>query len=684
VITGSVAWLAALNSENKKPLWVFSIPGKSIKLSSFYNPVQTLTGLTTTGAGATTVTNPAGLFRRDMVGYWLVISAGTNFVAGNYLISSFTSATAVVVASSPTPAGAGAAGVGSVNHVLNGSTLLPILNIPKGPSQKVDELNGRSSISFSEITAIDPSGALKTLSADDEAIGQKCQLFLGFPGLDVNVADEFVVIFTGILSKVGRQANGLMTFTVQDTLVNLADQIFLNGGPATWTQLTANAVVALISSAAGDTRVATIVGWNTTGTALLTEEVTLNGTTEVLSVNTYSELISIVVNVASQKWTVTVKQGSGGTVRGTIPKGSIVVGGPVIPPQAPSYLDNGYPVSDTNPRFMAGNPIDMVMAIMQNEMGVGQSTPPLLVVNTGGGSGTGQTGFGINPSWTFYDGATGLINPNTYLGVTELIALRDEDFANDIFEFEITSTQTGKAFVESQLMKLCGLYFVARADGKLIPKTMKQPNNPTTVTISDRQIIGIPNVARWPVINMVQFQLPPTADDDEDVFITFAQQTSLNTYKAPYVHSISTEGLRLGRGGFARMFLLANRIFNRHAFATPEYTFTTYLKNMVLELGDFITLSHTKLVDLVAGTLGVTSVLCEVTERIPDYSKGQITFKCIDTRFISKSNGAFEIALLADAIPNYPLASAPQKAQYMFISDNNGEYTGAVPANEIL
>ena len=41
-------------------------------------------------------------------------------------------------------------------------------------------------------------------------------------------------------------------------------------------------------------------------------------------------------------------------------------------PVGASWLENGYQVSDQNPRYVAGNPIDIILAVLQNELGVGQ------------------------------------------------------------------------------------------------------------------------------------------------------------------------------------------------------------------------------------------------------------------------------------------------------------------------
>lgn len=627
MITGNSSWNTAIAAEWKQPLYTLVIPGKSIKLCSFY----------------------------------------------------------------------------PLTLAVNASSYSPILDIPSGASQQVDELNGRSSISSLSLTGVDPSGAIRSLSTDPAAIGQFAQLAMGFPGFDVTDPTAFVPIHSGIIQKIGFNAAGKWTMTVQDVLVNLSNQIFLNGGPPTWDQFTQGspAQVALTSSLASDTRIVTIIGYNSALTSQQTEQVPLTGTTTALSINTYGALIAVIANIGHMLAVVTVQQGSGGTVIGTIPKGSTLIGGPVrMPNTPPAYLDNGVPITSNNKRFITGNPVDIGLAVMQNELGVGQSFPPSLVVDTGGGSGTGQCGFGINPLWTFYNGTTGLINPNKYLRISEFESLRDNDFSGDRFEFIYDSAQDGKSWIENQIWQMLGVYLITRGDGTLSPKTMKMadPNAQAVLpTISDHHIIGIPSTDRWPIINIINFTVPVddgSSGSTDTTTISFAQQNSLDNYKATYVHEISSDGIRLGLGGWTRLFLLANRIFARHAFATPEYTITTQLRDFVLELGDQFLFTHPKVRDVKTGTIGVSNVLCEVTERTPNYPKGQCTFKAIDTRFIQPSTGfgigpngvpnaVFKICDIASAVPLWGSATGAEKAVIMFVADNTGHMSTGDIGNEI-
>lgn len=70
--------------------------------------------ISTSGAGATTVTITSNSFTQAMVGNCIYIPASGNFAAGSYSITNFTDTNNIVVHDSPTPSGAGAAGTGYV------------------------------------------------------------------------------------------------------------------------------------------------------------------------------------------------------------------------------------------------------------------------------------------------------------------------------------------------------------------------------------------------------------------------------------------------------------------------------------------------------------------------------------------------------------------------------------------
>ncbi len=84
-----------------------------------------------------------------------------------------------------------------------------------------------------------------------------------------------------------------------------------------FTDFAANAVAAVISDGAA-TRTVTVSGRLATGVRD-TEVLTLNGATEVVGAKTWERILKVVASATSGTRIISLKQGSGGTVRATIP-----------------------------------------------------------------------------------------------------------------------------------------------------------------------------------------------------------------------------------------------------------------------------------------------------------------------------------------------------------------------------
>jgi hypothetical protein len=185
--------------------------------------------------------------------------------------------------------------------------------------------------------------------------------------------------------------------------------------------------------------------------------------------------------------------------------------------------------------------------------------------------------------------------------------------------------------------------------------------------------MGIPQTQRQNIINLVTLQMDvqqggiTTAARSYGYQVSYQQQTSLITYRQVYEQQIQSTGLRVARGGMMLSRLLADRIFRRHAFQPPLYKFTAQLATLQVELGDYVWLTHPKVLDLTVGKLGLNNVVCEVIDKQPNYTQGTVDFTLLDTRYINLST-AFQIAAAADNIPDWNDATAQQRAQYMFIS----------------
>jgi hypothetical protein len=543
------------------------------------------------------------------------------------------------------------------------SGMLPYLQVPAGAGQSVTETEGQSSLSDLSAQAIDYGGELRSMASDPSLLGKPVLLKLGFPGM---AWADFVTIFYGVLLDVGRNADGLMTFTVSDPQKGLVDSIWLNGGPG-------NLSGTVNSDGSGG------ITW------VSGEKFPLDGSID-----------SMLITIDSMVYRInSVSSATALTLETSAPSASGVDYS--IDSQVPiynrSFADNGKPITDKNPRYLFGHPLDILLVAMQNDLGVGQD-PGLgapLVNNTQGADGTDKAVYGTNPLWVRYipgDDLT-LINPNAYLDVDGIIALRDGQYIGERMQFVLTRAVTGKSWIDDQILKPLGLYWIAGADGKLRLKPMKHPQTVSPMSVTEDMIVGIPQITRLPIINFVTVRsqvdnsVRETAGRQYKFDQTFVNQTSIGRYNQQYTMDIESDGLRSGVGAGSRSFLTVNRIFNRHAFGTAQYEISSFFLTMVLELGDFILFSHPNLADYWTGDMGLVDVLCEVCDREPDYANGQMRYKVLDTRWFNLPDKAYKVP--ATSVPVWASASPTQKSTYVFMTDDNGKMSdGTTPGNPIL
>ncbi|MGH9770739.1 MAG: hypothetical protein ACRD4Q_03415 [Candidatus Acidiferrales bacterium] len=369
-------------------------------------------------------------------------------------------------------------------------------------------------------------------------------------------------------------------------------------------------------------------------------------------------------------------------------------------PIGPSVGANAFPSSDKNPRYLQGNPIDLLLATLQNELGVGQD-PSLrgsdYVLQRAISVYTSQQNYdplGPAPGWVIFtpgDDST-LINPNPYVDVPRFLALRDTEFSGDWFEFQITRPVDGKQFIEDQILKVLGLYMIVRPDGRLSLKSMKSPSIQTPVmALNQRNIVGIPETTRQRIVNVVTVKLNvensgvTTAARAYDFQVAFEQQESLIRYNQIFNQQIEATGLVLPYGGYMRAQMIADRIFRRHAFAPPAYRVKAFLSTVTVELGDYVWLNHPLVADFQTGRLGLANVVCEVIGKRPNYAQGNVEYDLLDTRFINLTT-PYSIAPASAGVASWTGASAADKAQYMFISQaaSGGMYADGAAGNTIF
>jgi hypothetical protein len=345
--------------------------------------------------------------------------------------------------------------------------------------------------------------------------------------------------------------------------------------------------------------------------------------------------------------------------------------------------DDGSPVSNQHSRALVANPMDVILMVVQNELGLGQSSL-------------------LEPSaWKLYDPAQWdstntinptLINPNPYLDVDQVLFYRNGIFAGYLFDFEFRQPVEAKQFLEFEIFHPLGGYAVILADGRMSPRFFVPPYSfAGLASLNERNITALPGVKPEPLINQVTFRM----DYDGGKFLTellFLSSPSLRQFGLAGEDIIESKGMKLERGGASLANITANRIFQRYGGidpvtaaprgGAPALSVTSQFMNLTIEAGDFVYFSHPLLPNLEAGTSGVYNRIMEVVDKQPNYTQGNMAYRLLDTSWM----GAKVLSRIApQGTPAWSAASNTERERYMFLSQESSRaYSDGTPGKTVF
>ncbi len=345
--------------------------------------------------------------------------------------------------------------------------------------------------------------------------------------------------------------------------------------------------------------------------------------------------------------------------------------------------DDGSAVSKQHPRNLLANPMDIMLSVLQNELGLGQASL-------------------LEPSaWKLYDPAQWdstfttnptLINPNPYVDVDQVLFYRNSIFAGYLFDFEFTQPVEAKQFLEFEIFHPLGGYAVILADGRMSPRFSVPPYSLAGLaSLNDRNLTALPGLKPNPLINQVTFRM----DYDGSKFQTellFLSAPSLQQFGLAGENIIESKGMKLERGGASLASITANRIFQRYGGinpvsgsprgGAPTVSVTSQFMNLTIEAGDFVYFSHPVLPNLETGTRGIYNRIMEVVDKQPNYTRGNMAYQLLDTGWM----GSKVLSRIApQGTPAWSGASSAQRERYMFLSQEaTGTYSDGTAGKTVF
>ncbi len=296
--------------------------------------------------------------------------------------------------------------------------------------------------------------------------------------------------------------------------------------------------------------------------------------------------------------------------------------------------DDGYPISSDHPKTLIGNPMDMLYAILSDQVGFADHE---------------------------IDTAT-------------IYAYRDSLWAGVEMQFTLTSAPEAKSFIENELLKPLGGFGWTDNLGRYTVGFMQPiPGVISPVfNFTEDNLTAVPVWAEADLYNTVQYQFDSDSSGGSGMGAETNQisEASVERFGQQGQLTIQSQGVRSGFQGYPLAAMVSQSIFNRYAWKNPLLTLESLWSPVLVQIGDFVNLTHSKIPNRATGALGVTNQLFQVIGKNPDPLKGTIEWTVIDASTIQ----AFGSAQIAPAgTPAFTAASAAQKAEYLFLTNDAGQ-----------
>lgn len=268
---------------------------------------------------------------------------------------------------------------------------------------------------------------------------------------------------------------------------------------------------------------------------------------------------------------------------------------------------NGAPLSAANPWMIQGTPCEIVQAVLMLALQLSPSTVDLAFMQQ-----LDSTSEGI------------------YAAARPFLFMETQPF-------------TAKDFIEQQILKASGMYPVVTNDGKYSVRSYRPfAAGPVPVFhFSDDNMTALPDWDRAPILNdlLWSYDLDLT-DPTASSYLTtqlWLDATSISDFGRSNERQVQSDGLRgeLGATWFTQD--ISDRMFKRFAGTTglrggaPLLTVSAFFATLPVWVGDYVSLSSSKMPDVFNGTIGVTNRIFEVIDREPKYSRGGMQYKLLDT-----------------------------------------------------
>ena len=296
-----------------------------------------------------------------------------------------------------------------------------------------------------------------------------------------------------------------------------------------------------------------------------------------------------------------------------------------------------------------------------------------------------STGTGTNGPYDVLPASCGVGIPQAQVNVAIFEQERNRWTSGITFRFEESQKQNLKNFLQDQIYTFLPAYPVVDNVGRLSVKIAAPPlatDIGSKIQFTDDNITERPafvgNVLDHYFFNELDlnydFNFLTNDFDSRELFESPSSQALFGTTKT---RTMESRGIRSSLMTAQRINNFGIRFLKRYAIPAPLLSAKGLLATRLIEVGDVIPLTSSKLPNLKTGTIGVIAQLVEVISAAPNYGEGSVQFELLNTPY---SYGRRYAAISPSAkapvfFPNY-LGATPTQRNYSFISKKTGPQSG--------
>jgi len=304
--------------------------------------------------------------------------------------------------------------------------------------------------------------------------------------------------------------------------------------------------------------------------------------------------------------------------------------------------DDGYPTSQDHKRTVVGNPMDILVDILENEIGY----------------------------------------PAGWLNATVIAAYKTNLFPGLTMEFSLDKPPQADEFLKTELFKPFFGFGFWDYLGRYTPHfhaAQAAPVIALALTANNIQS-PLPVEMAGDYYNVVSYRL----DYDGSNFnsgIDSLYAPGVNIYGLPAQDIIQAKGLRSPLGGALYARLVAWTLFQRYGLRPGILQPDADWEGIKLEPGDLVTVTHAQIKNKLSGAESMAAEMFEVYGVAPDWQRGTVSLSLLDVNYLAQ--GPYLIA--PDGTPAWTSASPTEKATYMFIADDaTKQYSDGTPGHPLF